>query len=93
MVPNLIGIINEVLKSDNVIIGKIQILKSFSFFEIDKKKEKIIISLLNGKKIKGVSLVAQVAKEDPKSKSKINNNRKTKKSFKKNKRKLNLKRK
>ncbi|MAP67037.1 MAG: DEAD/DEAH box helicase [Candidatus Marinimicrobia bacterium] len=90
---NLIGIINEVLKSDNVIIGKIQILKSFSFFEIDKKKEKIIIDLLNGKKIKGVSLIVQVAKEDPKNKPKMNNNRKTKKSFKKNKRKPNFKRK
>ena len=90
---NLIGIINEVLKSDNVIIVKIQILKSFSFFEIDKKKEKIIIDLLNGKKIKGVSLIVQVAKEDPKNKPKINNNRKTKKSFKKNKRKPNFKRK
>ncbi|MAV58411.1 MAG: DEAD/DEAH box helicase [Candidatus Marinimicrobia bacterium] len=90
---NLIGIINEVLKSDSVIIGKIQILKSFSFFEIDKKKEKIIIDLLNGKKIKGVSLIVQVAKEDPKNKPNTNNHRKTKKSFKKNKRKLNFKRK
>ena len=62
---SLIGIINENLKSDDAIIGRIQILNTFSFFEIDKQKEAELISALNNNKIRGVKLLVQVAKDDP----------------------------
>ena len=63
---SLIGIINEKLKSDDAIIGRIQILKTFSFFEIDKKKEVALLAALNNSKIRGVKLLVEVAKDDPK---------------------------
>ena len=75
---SLIGIINERLKSDDAIIGRIQILKTFSFFEIDKKKEAALLSALNNSKIRGVKLLVEVAKDDPKintRKSSFNQNR------------------
>ena len=75
---SLIGIINEKLKSDDAIIGRIQILKTFSFFEIDKKKEVALLAALNNSKIRGVKLLVEVAKDDPKinsRKSSFNQNR------------------
>ena len=62
--PNrLMGIINEALDSNDAIIGKIQIMKKFSFFEIDPDNEKNIIEQLNGKKYKGEKLIVQISKE------------------------------
>ena len=44
----LIGMINEHLKKRNVEIGQIEILKSFSFFEIDKNYADDLLETLNG---------------------------------------------
>ena len=77
---SLIGIINENLKSDDAIIGRIQILNTFSFFEIDKQKEIALISALNNSKIRGVKLLVQVAKDDPKTNTRNNSFNKTRKS-------------
>ena len=44
----LIGLINENLKKRDVEIGQIEILKSFSFFEIDKNYADDLLETLNG---------------------------------------------
>ena len=44
----LIGLINENLKKRDVEIGQIEILKSFSFFEIDKNYADDILEKMNG---------------------------------------------
>ena len=44
----LIGLINEQLKKRDVEIGQIEILKSFSFFEIDKNFANDVLEKLNG---------------------------------------------
>jgi ATP-dependent RNA helicase DeaD len=41
--PNLIGLINEVTSKRDIEIGKIEILRNFSFFEADSEYEKLIL--------------------------------------------------
>lgn len=41
--PNLIGLINEVTRKRDIEIGKIEILRNFSFFEADSDHEKLIL--------------------------------------------------
>src|SRR5690606_30151060 len=41
--PNLIGLINEVTNKRDIEIGKIEILRNFSFFEADSEFEKVIL--------------------------------------------------
>ena len=41
--PNLIGLINEVTNKRDIEIGKIEILRNFSFFEADSEYEKLIL--------------------------------------------------
>jgi len=53
---NLIGIINENTRQRNIPVGKIDIMRKFSFFEVDSNYEKDILSALmninwNGNKI------------------------------------------
>ena len=60
----LIGIVNEGLDSGNAEIGKIEILKKFSFFEIEEQAVQPLISSLKGKKFEGVPLM--VEKSNPK---------------------------
>ena len=43
----LLGLINEALDSNNVEIGKIDILGNFSFFEIDKSNAEVLLTTLN----------------------------------------------
>ncbi len=61
----LIGLINESLKSGNAEIGKIEILKTFSFFEIDSSCESKLIDALNNKEFEGISMQVEVSKEKP----------------------------
>lgn len=41
--PNLIGLINEKTRNRNIEIGKIEILRNFSFFEADSAHEQLIL--------------------------------------------------
>ncbi|MET3732933.1 DEAD/DEAH box helicase [Moheibacter stercoris] len=41
--PNLIGLINEVTNKRDIEIGKIEILRNFSFFEADSEYEQLIL--------------------------------------------------
>lgn len=65
----LMGLVNEGLRSGDAKIGKIEILKSFSFFEIEKGKHEKLISGLNGNDFEGIKLSIEVSKE-----KKSNNN-------------------
>ncbi|MCK4678144.1 MAG: DEAD/DEAH box helicase [Bacteroidales bacterium] len=61
----LIGLINEGLDSGDAEIGKIEILKKFSFFEIEKTVERLLIKALKGQKFEGVPLVVETSQEKP----------------------------
>lgn len=52
----LIGMINENLKRKNIEIGKIDIQRKFSFFEIDASYEKELIQAMSSSKIDGQPL-------------------------------------
>lgn len=58
----LMGLINDNVKKKGFEIGKIEILKSFSFFEIEKKMENDVVKALSGKEHKGEILVLEPAK-------------------------------
>jgi len=57
----LIGIINNALDSGNVEIGKIEILKSFSFFEIDSKAADKLARAIKSQTFEGRDLSVEVA--------------------------------
>ena len=61
----LMGIINEGLNSRDAMIGRIEIMKKFSFFEIEESRKKQIIKALNGKQVGGTRLSIEVAKDKP----------------------------
>ncbi len=57
----LIGVINEGLDSSSAGIGKIEILKKFSFFEIEQGMEKQLMDSLKGESYEGVDLALEMA--------------------------------
>jgi ATP-dependent RNA helicase DeaD len=50
----LMGLINESLRSSNAVIGNIEIMKTFSFFEIEEEYESKLIQSFKGKKFAGI---------------------------------------
>jgi len=56
----LIGLINENLKKRDVEIGQIEILKSFSFFEIDKNYRDDVLEKLKGAEFGGRNVIVEV---------------------------------
>ena len=77
----LIGLINDNLKSKNMEIGKIEIMKGFSFFEIDEKFSKSLAGALNGKNFNGTIVKIKGSRPAPENRK----DRTRKDSFKKNK--------
>jgi len=77
----LIGLINEGLDSGNSEIGKIEIMKKFSFFEVEEKMETQLVNALKGKDFEGVSLLLEVSKEKPAGASSSKSKSFKKKSF------------
>ena len=61
----LIGLINDNLKSKNMEIGKIEIMKSFSFFEVDQKFSKPLVGALNGKDFNGTIVKIENSRPTP----------------------------
>lgn len=57
----LIGIVNDNNPKLSVEIGKIEILKSFSFFEVESQYKETVIKSLNGKFFKDRKIVAEHA--------------------------------
>jgi len=60
---SLIGLINEKTSSKNFEIGKIDMMKGFSFFEIEEKAEKAILAGLNNNKYKSQKIVEELAND------------------------------
>jgi ATP-dependent RNA helicase DeaD len=73
---HILGLINEKIQKRNIFIGKIDIMKSFSFFEIEKEQKGEIIRKLDNIKWRGTQLKLEIAKEFSKDKFRIKKKRK-----------------
>jgi len=69
-VPRLIGLINDTTQKRNIEIGKIDIMKKFSFFEVDSNYEKEILKAFSNAKYEGGKVSVELSKPDTKSTSK-----------------------
>ncbi len=66
MMPvRLIGMINEALDSGDAAIGKIEVMKKFTFFEIDQKHAPKLMQKLTGETFEGVPLIVESAQDRP----------------------------
>ncbi len=59
------GLINETMDSKDAVIGSIDIMKKFSFFEIEDNRKNDIIMALNKETFEDVSLSVEISKEMP----------------------------
>ncbi len=57
----LIGIINNALDNGNAEIGKIEVLKNFSFFEIEPKAAQQLLTKIKSQKFEGRELSVEIA--------------------------------
>ncbi len=55
----LIGLINESLRSGDAVIGNIEVMKTFSFFEIEHEWESKLFEGMKGKKFNGIPLLIE----------------------------------
>ena len=60
---SIIDLINQYLPNQSVEIGSIEVLKSFSFFEIDKRYEKETLKAFKNANYKGQRISIDIAKE------------------------------
>ncbi len=66
LTPNrLMGLINESLNSSDAVIGSIDIMKKFSFFEIEDNRKDDVIKALNNETFEDVELSVEISKEMP----------------------------
>ena len=63
----LIGIINDNTHTRNMEIGKIDIMKRFSFFEVDKQHQKDIIQSFKNAKFRDQKIIVEVSESKPSS--------------------------
>ena len=75
---NLIGIINDYTRNKEIVIGKIDIMKGFSFFEVPSKHENEILNCLGKFKWNNFKCGAELSK--PREEDKKESNKKIKKS-------------
>jgi ATP-dependent RNA helicase DeaD len=59
---NIIDLVNEHLPQKNAEIGDIEVMKNFSFFEVDKRYEKEILKSFKNAKYKGQRIGIDIAK-------------------------------
>ena len=59
---NLIGLVNEYTRNRNLVIGKIDILKNFSFFEVETSAEKDILEGFADSQWNGYQLTVELSK-------------------------------
>jgi len=59
---NLIGMINEFTKKRNIPVGKIDIFKNFSFFEVDSEFEGNILNSFKGEEWNGEKVSVEISK-------------------------------
>ena len=62
----MISLINEQTRKRNIEIGKIDILKSFSFFEVDSRNEKDILNSFGNAEYNSIPLQVELSKPDVK---------------------------
>ncbi len=62
---DLIGLINTKMKGTTINIGKIELLRNFSFIEVDKEYEQEVINKLSRAKLKGKTIGLEVANQKP----------------------------
>ena len=87
---NLIGLINEYTRNRNHIIGKIDIMKNFSFFEVEKSAEKEILEGFLDSQWNGYQLTVEISKpknDSGKRRKKTTSSERRRKEFSSNKRK------
>ncbi|MCK5677196.1 MAG: DbpA RNA binding domain-containing protein, partial [Flavobacteriaceae bacterium] len=70
----LIGVINDNLRKNDVEIGQIEILKNFSFFEIDKNYRDKVLESFKNSRFNGRAIVVEVTTK-PKSKGRSRSKR------------------
>lgn len=63
--PRLIGVINEALDSSTAAIGKIDVMRNFSFFDIDANFTDALIKGVQGMEFDGVPISMEVSKNKP----------------------------
>ena len=63
---DLISLINDNTGNKSIEIGKIEILKTFSFFEIDKSSEKKVINAFKDVSRDGIKVKLEVSKSKEK---------------------------
>lgn len=62
----LIGLINDQTHTKDIEIGKIELLRNFSFFEVDKAYENDVLQGFADAEYKGIQIAIEVAKADKK---------------------------
>lgn len=72
----LIGLINENISERNVEIGQIEILKNFSFFEIDKKVADEVLKAFANVEFEGRGVIVEITTK-PKSRSRGNDRKRS----------------
>jgi len=72
----LMGIINENLRKNDIEIGQIEILKSFSFFEIDKNFRDEVLDKFKGAEFGGRKIIVEVTTK-PKTKGRSRSKRRS----------------
>lgn len=73
---DLIGLVNRLIKTTKIEIGKIEILNSFSFIEIDSAQEKLFKEAFQGKSFNGKKMNIEIAKNQEKPSRKRSKKRK-----------------
>ncbi len=71
----LMGLINECIRKRDVEIGRIEILKSFSFFEIDKSFKEDILEKMNDATFNDRHVIVEVTSAQKKNKSRGKHNK------------------
>jgi ATP-dependent RNA helicase DeaD len=64
---DIIELVNKCTEKSNINIGKIELMKSFSFFEADKKYTTNILQSVNNVNVNNKDIFVELALEDPKS--------------------------
>ncbi len=67
---DILGLVNKNLNQKGVEIGQIEIMKNFSFFEVDARFEKEVLKVFNDLTVNGVPVFVEPAKAKGKGKSK-----------------------
>ncbi|TLX75214.1 DEAD/DEAH box helicase [Labilibacter sediminis] len=70
--PRLMGLVNESTNRRKIGFGKIEVLRNFSFFEVEEGSQKDVINAIKGREFEGEKVHAEIATAKP---PKRNNNR------------------